>query len=366
MCFAIIIIPSLYPLLTTANPPRTQTKSNDNLVIIEGDIIVRRNQARGVAVRDRGARWTNGIVPYQFASGYTIEQQATIIGAMRRLESSTAINNARCIQFRPKESSDQYYITITNGDRCQSTIGRPYSPDINATVILDSSQCLIDGIIMHEFVHTLGFWHEQSRPDRDSYVRIYLENMIAGHEGDFQKLDNTQVDTQNTPYDYDSLMHYRRTEFSKNGLSTIETLQPNIKIGQRLYLSPIDIQEIQLYYNCTGTGPTLPPTTTVITPITTYPGVIPSIYSGALTINSPTYSRLNGSVGNYYYDVIKTTTTSTTTKTTTTSTTTETTTTSTTTKTTTTSTTTKPTTTSTTTETTTTSTTTKTTTTSTT
>ncbi|CAF4878416.1 unnamed protein product [Rotaria sp. Silwood1] len=278
MCFAIIIIPSLYPLLTTANPPRTQTKSNDNLVIIEGDIIVRRNQARGVAVRDRGARWTNGIVPYQFASGYS-------------------------------------------------------------------------------------FWHEQSRPDRDSYVRIYLENMIAGHEGDFQKLDNTQVDTQNTPYDYDSLMHYRRTEFSKNGLSTIETLQPNIKIGQRLYLSPIDIQEIQLYYNCTGTGPTLPPTTTVITPITS---VIPSIYSGALTINSPTYSRLNGSVGNYYYDVIKTTTTSTTTKTTTTSTTTETTTTSTTTKTTTTSTTTKPTTTSTTTETTTTSTTTKTTTTSTT
>ncbi|CAF1289978.1 unnamed protein product [Rotaria sordida] len=268
MSFSIILIASLYALLTTTTPSTAETKWEENPGTIEGDIRLHEKPTRGVATRDRGARWTNGIVPYQFLPGYTTEQQAKIISAMRRLESTTATNTFRCIQFRPKEPSDQYYITIINGLGCWSYIGRPYIPNYNHTVILNSSGCLDDGRIMHEFMHTLGFWHEQSRPDRDSYVRIYPENIQVDMESYFQKKDNTEVDTQNTLYDYDSLMHYPRYAFSKNGLPTIEAIQPNVMIGQRLYLSPTDIREIQLYYNCTGSGSTSPPTTTVITPTT--------------------------------------------------------------------------------------------------
>lgn len=78
-------------------------------------------------------------------------------------------------------------------------------------------------------------------------------------------MSSADVDTQNTPYDYESLMHYETTAFSINGLPSIEPLQPNVKIGQRYYISAIDTQEIRQFYNCSANGPTLPPTTTAAT-----------------------------------------------------------------------------------------------------
>ena len=50
------------------------------------------------------------------------DDQSFIVSAMRQLENYVAINNVRCVQFRPKEPTDTYFITIANGAECSSPV----------------------------------------------------------------------------------------------------------------------------------------------------------------------------------------------------------------------------------------------------
>lgn len=40
--------------------------------------------------------------------------------------------------------------------------------------------CIYKGTIQHEAMHAVGFWHEQSRYDRDDYVEVIWDNIIEG------------------------------------------------------------------------------------------------------------------------------------------------------------------------------------------
>ncbi|EFX85313.1 hypothetical protein DAPPUDRAFT_237842 [Daphnia pulex] len=59
--------------------------------------------------------------------------------------------------------------------------------------------------VMHEIMHGIGFWHEQQREDRDQYVNVFYENLIADVHNVSYGIRSTATglaNNLNTPYDY--------------------------------------------------------------------------------------------------------------------------------------------------------------------
>ncbi|KIH45055.1 astacin, partial [Ancylostoma duodenale] len=96
---------------------------------------------------------------------------------------------------------------FTDVDGCASNVGR--HPLGEEQLVSLAPECIRLGVIAHEVAHALGFWHEQSRPDRDQFVNVRWENIDKDSKGQFLKEDPDDVDNAGVPYDYGSIMHYR-------------------------------------------------------------------------------------------------------------------------------------------------------------
>ena len=90
--------------------------------------------------------------------------------------------------------------------------------------------------------------HEQTRSDRNRYVKINFENIIAGYESNFLKCG--RCNKQYLPYDTSSVMHYPSHAFSANGKPTI-VAKDGSTLGQTNGFSSLDIEKINLMY-CSG------------------------------------------------------------------------------------------------------------------
>ena len=195
--------------------------------------------------------WPYGVVYYEFDDSITAEKEKVIKAAMQHWEDHT------CIRFQP-HNKEQDYLSFYNGAGCHTAVGRTGGKQ---TVSIND-ECKYMGTIAHELAHAIGFWHEQSRPDRDLYVRILWDNILKGKEHNFNKMAYGSIDSRGITYDYNSIMHYGPYSFTKNeSLRTMVPLNSSLKItmGQRSYLSELDIKQANKMYCCLNGGCALNP-----------------------------------------------------------------------------------------------------------
>ncbi|XP_022602770.1 high choriolytic enzyme 1-like [Seriola dumerili] len=212
--------------------------------LTHGDIVPNLNRnadpctARGCKWRKRG-RYVR--VPVSISSTYTSNERNIIIRALLTFHEST------CIRFVWRRWWHRNYLYFFSGSGCWSYLGRQSR---GQRVSLRKNGCLYRDTVQHEVLHALGFHHEQVRSDRDQHVNILFQNIRPGVESNFQKV---QTNNLNTPYDFESVMHYSKFAFSKNGQPTIVAKSdPNLNFGQATTMSANDIARVNALYQCSN------------------------------------------------------------------------------------------------------------------
>uniref|UniRef100_A0A3P9DTV8 Metalloendopeptidase n=4 Tax=Haplochromini TaxID=319058 RepID=A0A3P9DTV8_9CICH len=234
---------SVGQLLERAN--RNYTPDIDEPTLIGGDVAIKSEADRNAdPCTSRGCmwgKWTDGkvYVPYYIANHYSSREIAIIT---RGLESFSSVS---CIRFRPYQDGDHEWLSIESRNGCYSYVGRQGG---GQTVSLSRQGCLYHSTVQHELLHALGFNHEQTRSDRDNYIRVYWENILDDMVYNFYKIDTLN---QGTPYDYNSVMQYERYAFSKNNQPTMVPIpNSNVMLGGATQMSKNDIDRLNRLYQC--------------------------------------------------------------------------------------------------------------------
>uniref|UniRef100_A0A7M5X7W7 Metalloendopeptidase n=2 Tax=Clytia hemisphaerica TaxID=252671 RepID=A0A7M5X7W7_9CNID len=163
------------------------------------------------------------------------------------------IESVSCVRF-VKRTTEKYYVNFFHGTGCWSSVGRigPLSGNPKQQISIDHG-CEYQGVIVHEILHALSFYHEQSRADRTDHIIINWDNVAGGrNNNNFFKHGTDYTDYYGSQYDTQSLMQYGNYAFAKDNdfMTIISKRNPTERLGQRQGLSETDILKLNNKYQC--------------------------------------------------------------------------------------------------------------------
>lgn len=250
--------------LHAEDPPKQRPAVGSGIppgyMIIEGDILVPLDFYTSRATYMTNL-WPGGDVPFLFSTNVNQANQTAMLNAMALWEAVATVD------FRPL-NGDPNWVFIQNSNANNSMIGM-----VGGAQVINISSWGSPFIIAHELAHALGYWHEQSRADRNSFIQVNYGNICqnccpGGVPCDYN-FDIRTSGGEYGPYDFDSVMHYGQCAFSacgnnctvnpatccQNNLATCRTitvLPPNqawqTLIGQSTRLSVMDQLTMSFLY----------------------------------------------------------------------------------------------------------------------
>ncbi|CAF1035353.1 unnamed protein product [Adineta steineri] len=206
-------------------------------------------------VRKRGdigtlKKWPDNTIPYEIDSVYSSGDVDLIKSSLAEL--STKSGN--CVKFVPRTSEHVVWVRVVSLDGCYSDVGLAVETGLQQ-LSLDRSGCMTIDTIQHEFLHALGFPHEQTRLERDTYVKVLYENIQPNKKHNFDKDPQGSILSFGLPYDFNSIMHYTSDSFSTNGLPVMVPASQNDKswrytMGAGNKLTETDLYKVKKVYGC--------------------------------------------------------------------------------------------------------------------
>ena len=159
---------------------------------------------RGFVRKATPRKWPKGEIPYVIHEG--VVQKELVFEAIDYLNHHTNLH------LFPRQEEKDYVLVIPGEQHCYAYAGRIGGVQ---EMVLSPSCGLRE--ILHEWMHTIGFFHEQNREDRDQYLKIHWENIHEVHHFQFKKLPNDFMGIKGRPFDFQSIMLYSSLAFSLNG-----------------------------------------------------------------------------------------------------------------------------------------------------
>jgi len=281
----------------------SQTNNGAGRAVFQGDILLdhvqdfpgSRHHIESVGVAYSQYLWPKVGNVYQVP--YIID---TSSGNLTNLNAAISQFNSTfsgIIQFVPRTSETDYVNFLFDANNL-SGVCDAYEGRVGGEQTVGGSGACTVATILHEMGHTIGVWHEQSRPDRDTFVNVNYGAVIKASRSNFDKLlDNDQLLTL---YDYASVMEYPAFSFTRNGIPAIETIPAGIPLSNPNGYSAADIDGISRLYGAIPSSVTVtsnPPGLQVIVDGTTV--TTPHVYNWPMnsthTLNVPTAPQtLNG------------------------------------------------------------------------
>lgn len=196
----------------------------DGRPIFEGDIRLNQDEldrndellAEGryplASVTQASLLWPGGIVPIRTTEiDSNTSKKAILVRAMKHIELNTPIrfvaytNQSDYLNANPIAGSSAGCGLSGNGRQGGEQ-------DVDLPV---SGNCTFFNAYVHELLHAIATYHEQSRADRDNYVTIDFDNVTNTYAFETY-IERGQQGQDIGPYNFASIMHYHSTAFQGN------------------------------------------------------------------------------------------------------------------------------------------------------